>query len=260
VTGAAHPVLCLVTSRHAVDPDARTTRDELVALERWLDEALDAVDLIQVRERDLPARQLGAFVTRLVARSRTTFTRILVNDRVDVAVASDADGIHLRGDGPATERVRELLTPGPSGASGLSGPRALGPSGCIVSRSIHTPAEAAAESRVPVESRADVLVFGSVFAPLSKPGPGMVSGVVALADAVRLAAIPVLAIGGVTPSRAEACRIAGAAGIAAITAFLPPGRSPDALGPRAAAAAFRRDWTSSAGPANPQDPVNPQNP
>lgn len=225
--GLPQPCLCLVTDRHRVDPGARTVRDEIAALEAWLDQAIDAgVDLIQIRERDLDAALLGRLVARTVARvgparqaqqDRQTTTRVLVNDRADVVVAAGAHGVHLRGDGAPSSRVRELV-----GADALIG------------RSIHDPAE--------TTDAADFFVFGTVFRTDSKPEGARVAGLDALAEAARRSSAPVLAIGGVTPALAAACRRAGAAGIAAIGIFLPPGRANNALGPSAAVAALHAAW------------------
>jgi len=112
---------------------------------------------------------------------------------------------------------------------GLVGPERL------VGRSIHDPAETADE--------ADYFVFGTVFRTASKPADAPVAGLDLLAEVARRSRAPVLAIGGVTPDLAPACRQAGAAGIAAIAVFLPPGRSKQALGPSAAVSAFRAAWT-----------------
>ena len=212
------PCLCLVTDRRAVNPDARTVRDELLALESLLDDAIDAgIDLIQIRERGLEAVLLRDLVVRTVARAKLTTTRVLVNDRADMAVAAGAHGVHVRGDGPPGVSVRELVG-----------------TAMLIGRSIHDPAETADD--------ADYFVFGTVFRTASKPADAPVAGLDALAEAVRRSTAPVLAIGGVTPDRAPACRQAGAAGVAAIGVFLPFGRSASALGPGAAVAAFRAAW------------------
>ena len=215
------PVICLITNRHALAPDARTIDDEIAALEEQVDLAVaGGVNLIQVRERDLDARDLTRLVARLIQQMRG-HARLVVNDRADVALAAGADGVHLRADGPAADQVRPLAPPD-----------------WIVGRSIHLEAEA---RRFTAE---DYLIFGTVFPSRSKPAGSPVAGVDALADAAVLASVPVLAIGGVTPERAAACRDAGAAGIAAIELFLPPGRMPGARGPRAAAAALLAAWIS----------------
>jgi thiamine-phosphate pyrophosphorylase len=198
VSALPRPCLCLVTDRRRAAPDARTTPAALRELDRQLDEAIDAgIDLIQIRERNLDAAALHAFVAAVVARAPAS-TRVVVNDRADVAVAAGASGVHLRADGPATARAR--LT---------------GPAGWVVGRSVHTVEECAAAGD------ADYLIFGTVFPSASKPLDSPVAGLDALRAACAVSAAPVLAIGGITPERMAACRDAGAAGIAAIGAFLP---------------------------------------
>ena len=213
------PCLCLVTDRRLVTPDARTITDELNGLDAQLDAACAAgVDVIQVRERDVDGGALTAFVRRLVSRAPAG-TRILVNDRADVAGATGAAGVHLRADGPPVSRVR-AIAPGP----------------WLMGRSIHAPGEAARPDG------ADNLIFGTVFPSQSKPAGSPVSGVESLREACAMSPVPVLAIGGVRPDNVDACRMAGAAGVAAIGLFLPRGRTPDALGPAEAVKALRRAW------------------
>jgi thiazole tautomerase (transcriptional regulator TenI) len=230
----APPLICLVTRRKALAPDARTVREECLAIERQVDEAVSAgIDLIHVRERDMDARELVSLVSRLVARSRG-FARIVVNDRADVAAAARADGVHLRADSPPASTVRGL---------GPGAPRPEEPElrGWLIGRSIHSTDEARQHAD------ADYLVFGTVFASRSKPAGHRIGGLDGLADAAVVASIPVLAIGGITPARTTACRDAGAAGVSAIELFLPKGRMPDALGPADAAAAIRSAWHQPAG-------------
>ncbi len=217
MSGIRIPCVCLVTDRRQLSPDARTTRDELDALEHWLDEAIGRVDLIQVREPDLDARTLCGVASRVAARARGSGTAVIVNDRADVARAAGADGVHLRGDGPPAARVRTIAAPG-----------------WLIGRSVHAVEEARASDG------ADFLIFGTVFPTRSKPAATAVQGVDGLAAAVRGAGVPVLAIGGVDAARAEVCRQAGAAGVAAIGLFLPPGRAPAAIGIERAVDVLRR--------------------
>jgi thiamine-phosphate diphosphorylase len=218
VTGLARPTLCLVTDRRRLTQQARTTRDELAALEAALDEAAAAgIDVIQVRERDLEAADLTAFVARVVRRMRGTATRVVVNERADVARAAGADGVHLRSDGPPVDRIR-----------------AWGPSAWCVGRSIHVAAEAERHQS------ADYLLFGTTFASTSKPDGAPVAGLAALGEAVRVSAAPIWAIGGVTPETAPACIDAGAKGVAAIAAFLDDGDGTTRGAVRARVEAMRR--------------------
>lgn len=199
--------ICLVTDRRQLSPDARTPREEVTALAHWLEEAVSAgVDLIHLRERDLPANLLCDLARAVAAAARGSRTRVVVNDRADVALAAGCDGVHLRGDGPPVARVRAL------GA----GREAT----WLVGRSVHAIEEAR------THADADYLLFGAVFESGPKPG----RGVDALRQVVEAVPGDVIAIGGVTVARAAQCRAAGAAGVAAIRLFLPPGRTADAVG------------------------------
>jgi thiamine-phosphate pyrophosphorylase len=196
------PCVYLVTDRRRLAPDARTPAAEVLALERFLDEALDAgVDAIQIRERDLEARILRELAARIVARA-TGRAVVLVNDRVDVALASGAAGVHLRADSAPTDDVRRMA-----------------PGGWTIGRSAHSPEEAGGALG------ADYVLFGTVFPSDSKPGVDG-AGVARLQEAAAASHDPVIAIGGITPERAAQARAAGAAGVAAIGVFLPPGRHP----------------------------------
>lgn len=215
---ATAPVVMLVTDRRRLSPHARTLLDELTALEASLDEAIDAgVDLIQIRERDLDAQPLEGLTRRVVARTERTSTRVLVNDRADVARAAGAHGVHLRGDSAPVARVR-----------------AMDP-GWILGRSIH------GQSDLAPAAGADYVLLGTMFETRSKPG-AVTQTMEALAATVRAATMPVFVIGGLTPSRAAECARAGAQGVAAIGAFFPRGWSDDAVGPSAAVRAFRAAW------------------
>jgi thiamine monophosphate synthase len=108
----------------------------------------------------------------------------------------------------------------------------------LIGRSVHSAAD------VDRSSGADYLIFGTVFPSRSKGESVRGTGPGPLAEIVEAAGVPVLAIGGITPERAAACRDAGAWGLAAIGVFLPPGRAPGALGPRAATSALRAAWNT----------------
>jgi thiamine-phosphate diphosphorylase len=210
------PCVCLVTDRRQLAPDARTASEALAIFERWLEEAIGCVDLIQIRERDLEAAQLFDLSRRVAARAAGSGTSVIVNDRADVAAAAGAAGVHLRSDGPPVERVRAWMPPG-----------------ALIGHSVHD------DAGILASAAADYWIFGTIFPSRSKPAGSPVQGVAALREATRRAAGPVLAIGGIDPARAAACWRAGAAGVAAITPFLPPGRAPGAMGIQAAVDAFR---------------------
>lgn len=160
--------------------------------------AVDAgVDLIQVRERDLASRDLHAVVEDVVELTRGRMTRVVVNERVDVALACGANGVHLRADAPPAEIVRRTT-----------------PEGFVIGRSVHCVAEAAAAGPV------DYLIAGTVFPTRSKGDQTRLLGVPGLAEIVMAARGPVLGIGGVTVERAEEVAATGAAGLAAIGLFM----------------------------------------
>ena len=179
-------ILCVVTDRRRRDPIAQAG-----------EAAAAGIDLIQVRERDLQARELSALVSGVVAATRGTATRVVVNDRLDVALACGADGIHLREDSVAAVRVR-----------------AVSPAGFLIGRSVHR-----ADEAVSVAPAADYLIAGTVFPTDSKPGLTGLLGLDGLAAVVKAVSIPVLAIGGVTEERAAGVAASGAAGVAAIGLF-----------------------------------------
>jgi thiamine-phosphate diphosphorylase len=156
------------------------------------------VHLVQVRERDMEARDLSRLVARCVTAVHGTRTRILVNDRLDVALTAGAHGVHLRGDSMPASRAR-----------------ALAPIGFLIGRSVHTVAEAVMAH---ADGGLDYLLFGAVFATPSKPGHRP-AGVTALADVVRALPLPVLAVGGVTSETAPQLAGTGCAGYAAIGWF-----------------------------------------
>ena len=159
--------------------------------------AVDAgVDVIQVRERDLDAASLAALVSGVLAITRGSATRVVVNDRLDVALACVADGVHLRGD-----------------SIGIADARRIAPAGFLVGRSVHSESEAAASGE------ADYVIAGTVFDTASKPGVVSCLGLDGLRAIARASRVPVLAIGGVTADRLPGIAATGAAGIAAIGLF-----------------------------------------
>ena len=206
-----------MTDRRRLSPDARTTRAEIAALEAAIDEAVDAgIDVVQIREPDLETMDLAGLCRRVVQRTRSMPTRVVVNDRIDVAVAAAADGAHLKSDGPAAGRVRAMAPPGWS-----------------IGRSVHSPTEV--DSSAPL----DYWLFGTMYRTLSKGADAPVQSLAALAAVVQAAGTrPVWVIGGVTTENAGPCLRAGAAGVAAIGAFLEPRAGAGAVG--RAVAAMRR--------------------
>ena len=160
---------------------------------------------------------MTALVRRCVDAVRGSAARVLVNDRVDVALAAGAHGVHLRADSMPARRVRPLCPPG-----------------FLIGRSVHARDEAVAA----VEGGGlDYLLFGTVFATASKPGRTP-AGPDALAGVIAAGAVPVLAVGGVSPDNLGKVAAAGAAGFAAIGLFAAASEAALAHAVAAATAAF----------------------
>lgn len=193
---APPPLLCAISDRHRLAGSA----DRVLA---WIGECVEAgVDLIQVREPDLAAAPLLDLVMRAVALARGSRTRILVNDRLDVALAAGAQGVHLRGSSFDAPRVRAIV-----GAS---------PFPFLIGRSVHGVDEAVAAE---AQGGLDYLILGTMFATSSKPVGHTLAGVDMLRAAVGACRLPILAIGGITLEQVPAMAAAGAAGVAAIGLF-----------------------------------------
>jgi len=180
------------------------------------------VHLVQIRQHTLDGGPLLTLVRQCMHRLTGSRTRLVVNDRLDVALAAGAHGVHLRGDSMPAPRLR-----------------AVAPPGFLIGRSVHTVAEAVAASAA---GGLDYLVFGTTFPTTSKPGrpPAGVGPLAAVCDAT---ALPVLAVGGVTPPHFAEVARSGAAGFAAIGLFAQAGDAPSVL--TAARSAWRAAGDSS---------------
>ncbi len=187
------PVVCMITDRRRLGADG-----ERLLVQRVAAAARAGVHLIQVRERDLDGGPLVRLVAACVAAVHPYPARIVVNDRLDVALAAGAHGVHLRADSMAAARVRTMA-----------------PAGFLVGRSIHTSEEA---TRAGADGGVDYVLFGTVFASAGKPDVPA-AGARALAEAVAATTIPVLALGGITTTTASGLGQTGAAGFAAIGLF-----------------------------------------
>ena len=178
--------ICLITDRRRVDPIVQARAA-----------AFAGVDLVQVRERDLEGAALAAVVRGVLDVVRGTPTRVVVNDRLDVALACGAHGVHLRADSIGGAEARRIV-----------------PAGFLVGRSVHTSEEAAAAG-----DAIDYLIAGTLLPTASKPGRTEHLGEAGLRRIVAAARAPILAIGGVTADTIDVVARAGAAGIAAIGLF-----------------------------------------
>ena len=194
-------MICLVTDRRRL-----SSSDSFPVLKSCLLDQIRCateagIDLVQIREGDLPASDLRGLVRDALSISRGSTTRVVVNERLDIALACEAHGVHLRADSMPAERVRELA-----------------PSGFLVGRSVHGVEEAGRAGPV------DYLIAGTVFETGSKPlkmGRALL-GIDGLAAIVRAAHAPVMAIGGMTDERVTRIAATGAAGVAAIGLFIGP--------------------------------------
>jgi len=201
-------LLYYITDRHQF-PGPEPRRRELL-LGKITEAVRAGVDYIQLREKDLPARELESLAREAVravrqARNADGETRLLINARSDVALATGADGVHLPSHDVSASDARALWS------SALARNSKLETRNFVIAVSCHT----AEEVRLAEAQGADFAVFGPVF---EKVGTALSTGLDALHDAC-LGQVPVLAIGGVTLENARACVEAGAAGIAAIRLF-----------------------------------------
>jgi thiamine-phosphate pyrophosphorylase len=171
-------------------------------LDRIEQAALLNVDFVQLREKDLSAHELELLACAALKRIRVTgsSTRMLINSRTDIALATEADGVHLRSTDISPKEVREIWRESKTNAP-------------IVAVSCHTYDEVIAAE----ESGADFVAFGPIF---EKKGDSSatLTGLDAL-HAVCQRKISVLALGGVTLENAARCLEAGARGIAGIRLF-----------------------------------------
>lgn len=206
-------LLCYVTDRHLLrsqqSSGAAPSADLLVRIESAV---AAGVDRIQIREKDLPARELLELTRRAIAATRQeadAHTRVIVNDRLDVAIAAGAAGVHLGGDSiPVAEAIQWCRA-------------GNAPPDFLVGASCHDLQEAVAVER----AGGNYIFFGPVYETPAKMKFGAPQGVDKLAEVCRSVQVPVLAIGGIDEKNAGTCLRAGAAGIAAIRLFQQP---PDA--------------------------------
>ncbi|HXA79519.1 MAG TPA: thiamine phosphate synthase [Candidatus Acidoferrales bacterium] len=201
------PIVCYVTDRKALG-----TADSAENLLVRIRAAVTAgVDWVQLRERELPARELLALTKAAIGLGGGE-ARIVVNDRLDVALAAGAAGVHLGGASlPANEVVRSLREEN-------------APAEFLVGVSCHSMKEA----REAENAGANYVFLGPVFDTPAKRSYGPPQGIARLAEVCSAVRIPVIAIGGVNDENGMECVSAGATGIAAIRMFQ-ESRNPETL-------------------------------
>jgi thiamine-phosphate pyrophosphorylase len=206
-----NPILCYVTDRRSFEvmpasarPEpARVLLSEVNSLYDSIPRAIAAgISWIQIREKNLDTRTLLEVARFAVAKSHATSTRVLINDRLDVALAANAAGVHLGEKSIPLEVVTEWR-------------RSSGRMDFQIGVSCHSLEAACAAAT----GGADYIFFGPVFATPSKAAFGAPQGIDRLREVCASVKIPVLAIGGVNLENARDCLKAGASGIAAIRLF-----------------------------------------
>jgi thiamine-phosphate pyrophosphorylase len=169
----------ITDGKFAADPDG------------WFQRLRRDVDFIQIREKDLSARDLTKLVRRVM---QSTPVPVLVNDRIDIAIVSGAAGVHLRAGSISPHKVKRLAA-------------------LIVTVAVHS------EDDIKNAEGADYVILAPIFQPLSKPDIRTPLGLQTLRRLAAISAVPILALGGITTTNAQACMDHGAAGIAGITLF-----------------------------------------
>ncbi|HET9177398.1 MAG TPA: thiamine phosphate synthase [Terriglobia bacterium] len=182
--------LYYITDRHGLGP---------TPLVSHLQAAVAAgVDLIQLREKDLDTYRMILLSRATVELAQESNTKILVNDRLDIAIATHAHGVHLGGRSMPSESVRRHVD-----------------RGFLVGVSCHSLEEALRAEA----GEADYILLGPIFETPSKRPYGPPLGLNKLLEVAGRVSIPVLALGGITVERVRACLEAGATGIAGIRLF-----------------------------------------
>ena len=196
------PILYLIT-RGATAETTTPASEEFRQIQLQVSTAVAVgIQLIQIREKNLPARVLFELTASAVAIARGSSTRILVNDRADIAAAAGAHGVHLTTRSLMPALIRETFG-----------------TNFLIGSSTHSLDEA----REAQKGGADFAVFGPIFPSPSKERYGLPLGVDRLAEAVReMTPFPLIALGGISRGNARRCLHAGASGIAGISLFSEP--------------------------------------
>jgi thiamine-phosphate pyrophosphorylase len=193
------PLIYLVTSGQTTALTTPATEDFTSVLKLVQAAVVARIDLVQIREKNMSASVLYELTAGAAQLTRNSTTKLLVNDRGDIAAAAGADGVHLAASSLPVAVVR----------------RAFGDN-FVIGASTHSLQEA----RLARAGGADFAVFGPVFDTESKRVYGDALGLNSLAIVcAELSSFAILAIGGITPDRVSTCIQAGARGIAAIGMF-----------------------------------------
>lgn len=192
------PPLYVVTDRHQVG------EGEFLSV---LEEIMSAGGLmLQLREKDLPTRTLLAWAKEIMQYAERHQIPFLVNDRVDVVMATGAHGVHLRGDSLPVEKARNCL--GPDRLIGVS---------------VHSADEAVEREK----EGANFVVLGPIFDTPSKRAYGAPLGMSVLEETCHRCQIPIFAIGGINLTRVSDIKKTGASGVAVISSIFQSSRPPE---------------------------------
>ncbi len=184
------PFSCLITKGEATAANFQKERSAILAIIR--NAVRDGVTMIQLREKQLPARLLNALVLEAVKIAGDSTTLIMVNERADIAISTAADGVHLPGDSLPPKAIRDIF------ADRL-----------VIGVSTHT-----AEEAIQAETGgADYIFFGPVYSSPRKAAP---VGSTALAQACEQVEIPIIGLGGIDETNFREVLGSGASGVAAI--------------------------------------------
>jgi thiamine-phosphate pyrophosphorylase len=198
-------LLYYITDRSAFPGDETTRRRHL--LDKIAEAASQHVDYIQLREKNLQARDLEQLANEAMQIVKELRTALLLNSRTDIALSTGAHGVHLPANDISPKEVRTVWEKA-CGSARLA--RELSPKDPMISVSCHSPKE--------VQQAEKNQATLALFAPVFEKKDASPAGLEALRQACQ-AKIPVLALGGVTLQNAHSCIEAGAAGIAAIRLF-----------------------------------------
>ena len=196
------PIICLISDGLITTENYDSKSLELISLIR---SAVSAkIELVQIREKTLPAGLLFDLVSRALQETRNSITKILVNERLDIALAAGADGVHLTSKSMPVSEIRNIC-----------------PSDFVIGRSAHSLAEAMSAA----QSGANFVLLGPVFATPSKARFGEALGLGVIRRVCEeLPGFPVLALGGIGLDNYNQVLECGARGFGAIRFLSDPNR------------------------------------